>query len=86
MMTKNGQLIVVGEFYAKSVFLLPITAIKELTRAFKRIVLKRKMDKPVTKLDKIANDLELKFFDVKYDAGGRVRTYVLTKRWGALVS
>ncbi|MHA1200168.1 MAG: hypothetical protein ACTSQF_12635, partial [Candidatus Heimdallarchaeaceae archaeon] len=86
MLSRDGQLIVVGEFYPKSVFLLPITLTKEGIKAFKRSVLKKKMDKPIAKIDKLANELDFKFFDVKYDAGGRVRTYVLTKRWGALVS
>ena len=86
MLSRDGQLIVVGEFYPKSVFLYPITAVKEGIRTFKTKILKKKIDKPIAKIDKLANELELKFFDVKYDAGGRVRTYVLTKRWGALVS
>ena len=86
MLSRDGQLVVVGEFYPRSLFLMPISGIKEMVRTFKTTVLKKKIAKPITKIDKLANELELKFFDVKYDAGGRVRTYVLTKRWGALVS
>ncbi len=86
MLARDGQLIVVGEFYPKSVFLLPIAFTKESIRIFKSKLLKKKINKPITKIDKLANELELKFYDVKYDAGGRIRTYVLTKRWGALVS
>lgn len=86
MLSRDGQLIVIDEFYPKSIFLIPITIAKEGIRSFRTVILKKQIDKPIKKIDKLAEDLELKFFDVKYDAGGRVRTYVLTKRWGALVS
>ncbi len=86
VLSRDGQLIVVGEFYPKSIFLLPIALVKEGIRFFRKNILKKNVSKPIAKIDKLANELELKFFDVKYDAGGRVRTYVLTKRWGALVS
>ena len=86
MLAREGQLIVVGEFLPKSVLLLPVAFIKEGIRFFKSKILKKKINKPITKIDKLADELELKFYDVKYDAGGRIRTYVLTKRWGALVS
>ena len=85
-LSREGQLIVVGEFYPKSALLYPITFVKEGFNAFKSTILKRKVDKPISKLDKIAEELDLKFFDVKYDAGGRIRTYVLTKRWGTLIN
>ncbi|MCG3227270.1 MAG: hypothetical protein H7645_10140, partial [Candidatus Heimdallarchaeota archaeon] len=49
-------------------------------------ILKRKVVRPLVNFDKTVKQLELKFYDVKYDAGGRIRTYVLTKRWGALLS
>ena len=85
MLSREGQLILVGEFYPKSILLYPVTLTKEGLKIFKSTILKKKVDRPITKFDKMANDLELKFFDVKHDAGGRIRTYVLTKRWGALL-
>ncbi len=86
ILSREGQLIVVGEFYPKSALLLPISLAKEGIKSFNKAVLKRKVSRPLTNFDKITKQLELKFFDVKYDAGGRIRTYVLTKRWGALVT
>jgi len=86
MLSREGQLILVGEFYPKSVMLYPVTLTKEGVKIFKSKILKKKVDRPIANFDKMANDLELKFFDVKYDAGGRIRTYILTKRWGALLT
>ncbi len=86
LLSREGQLIVVGEFYPKSAHLIPISLAKETLKTFKKTILKRKVARPLTNFDKITKKLELKFFDVKYDAGGRIRTYVLTKRWGALIS
>jgi hypothetical protein len=86
LLAKDGQLIVVGEFYPKSVLLYPITAVKEGIKVVKNKILKRQVVKPLVKFDKTVEKLGLKFYDVKYDAGGRIRTYVLTKRWGALLS
>ncbi len=86
VLAKEGQLIVVGEFYPKSALLYPISLTKEVVKTFKSKVLKKKVNRPIVNFEKIANNLELKFFDVKYDAGGRIRTYVLTKRWGALLT
>ena len=85
VLVREGQLIVVGEFYPKSALLYPITLVKEGVKTFKSKILKKKVDRPIVNFERIANNLELKFFDVKYDAGGRIRTYVLTKRWGALL-
>ncbi|TET81544.1 MAG: hypothetical protein E3J43_00580 [Candidatus Heimdallarchaeota archaeon] len=86
MLSREGQLILVGEFYPKSILLYPVTLTKEGVKIFKSKILKKKVTKPITNFDKMANDLELKFFDIKHDAGGRIRTYVLTKRWGALLT
>lgn len=86
MLSREGQLILVGEFYPKSILLYPVTLTKEGVKIFKSKILKKKVTKPISNFDKMANDLELKFFDIKYDAGGRIRTYVLTKRWGALLT
>ena len=85
VLMRDGQLIVVGEFYPKSALLYPVTLTKEGVKTFKSKILKKKIDRPIVNFEKLANNLELKFFDVKYDAGGRIRTYVLTKRWGALL-
>lgn len=86
LLAKDGQLIVVGEFHPKSVLLYPITAVKESVKVIKSKILRRQVAKPLVNFDKTVKDLGLKFYDVKYDAGGRIRTYVLTKRWGALLS
>ena len=86
ILSREGQLIIVGEFYPKSALLMPISLAKEGIKSFNKAVLKRHVSRPLINFDKIAKHLELKFFDVKYDAGGRIRTYVLTKRWGALVT
>lgn len=86
IMSREGQLIIVGEFYPKSALLLPISLAKEGIKTFNKTILKRNVSRPLTNFDKITKQLELKFFDVKYDAGGRIRTYVLTKRWGALIT
>jgi hypothetical protein len=86
VLVREGQLIVVGEFYPKSALLYPVTLTKEGIKTFKSKVLKKKIDRPIVNFEKLANSLELKFFDVKYDAGGRIRTYILTKRWGALLT
>lgn len=86
VLSREGQLILVGEFYPKSVLLYPVTLTKEGLKIFKSAIRKKKVDRPITNFDKMANDLELKFFDVKHDAGGRIRTYILTKRWGALLT
>ncbi|MCG3219747.1 MAG: hypothetical protein H7641_00070 [Candidatus Heimdallarchaeota archaeon] len=86
LLAKDGQLIVVGEFYPKSVLLYPITAFKEGVKTINSKILKRRVVRPLVNFDKTVKQLELKFYDVKYDAGGRIRTYVLTKRWGALLS
>ena len=86
LLAKDGQLIVVGEFYPKSVLLYPVTAVKESIKAINSKILKRQVVRPLVNFDKTVKQLELKFYDVKYDAGGRIRTYVLTKRWGALLS
>ncbi|MCK4896235.1 MAG: hypothetical protein KAS47_05460, partial [Candidatus Heimdallarchaeota archaeon] len=85
LMAKEGQLIVVGEYLPKSVFLYPISLIKGFINLINSKVFKRKTRKPLRNFEKLANKTELKFFDVKYDANGRIRTYVLTKRWGALL-
>jgi hypothetical protein len=85
LLARDGQLIVVGEFHPKSVLLYPITAVKESAKVIKNKILKRKVVRPLVNFDKKVKQLELKFYDVKYDAGGRIRTYVLTKRWGALL-
>ena len=86
LLAKDGQLIVVGEFYPKSIWLYPVTLVKEITKFFNNKILKRQVTRPLVKFEKTVNKLELKFYDVKFDAGGRIRTYVLTKRWGALLS
>ncbi|MHA1217821.1 MAG: hypothetical protein ACTSSN_06310 [Candidatus Heimdallarchaeaceae archaeon] len=86
MLSREGQLILVGEFYPKSILLYPVTLAKEGVKIFKSKILKKKVNKPITNFNKMANDLELKFFDIKHVAGGRIRTYVLTKRWGALLT
>ncbi|MHA1464414.1 MAG: hypothetical protein ACTSQ2_04900 [Candidatus Heimdallarchaeaceae archaeon] len=85
LMSKEGQLIVVGEYHPKSIFLYPISLIKGIINLFQTHVLKRKTRKPLRNFERLANKTELKFFDAKYDAKGRIRTYVLTKRWGALL-
>ena len=85
LMAKEGQLIVVGEYFPKSVFLYPISLIKGFINLIKSKVFKRRIRKPLRNFEKLANKTELKFFDAKYDANGRIRTYVLTKRWGALL-
>ncbi len=85
LMAKEGQLIIVGEYFPKSVFLYPISLIKGFINLVNSKVFKRKTRKPLRNFEKLVNKTELKFFDAKYDANGRIRTYVLTKRWGALL-
>jgi len=85
LMAKEGQLIVVGECFPKSVFLYPISLIKGFINLINSKVFKRKTRSPLRNFEKLAKKTELKFFDTKYDANGRIRTYVLTKRWGALL-
>jgi hypothetical protein len=86
LLAKDGQLIIVGEFHPKSVLLYPVTAVKETVKFVKNKVLRRKVTKPLVNFDKTVKQLGLKFYDIKSDAGGRIRTYVLTKRWGALLA
>ncbi|MCK5304961.1 MAG: hypothetical protein KAJ72_06910 [Candidatus Heimdallarchaeota archaeon] len=85
LMAKEGQLIIVGEYFPKSIFLYPISLIKGFINLVNSKIFKRKTRKPLRNFEKLANKTELKFFDAKYDANGRIRTYVLTKRWGALL-
>jgi 2-polyprenyl-3-methyl-5-hydroxy-6-metoxy-1,4-benzoquinol methylase len=85
LMAKEGQLIVVGEYLPKSVLLYPISLVKGFINLINTKVFKRKTRRPIRNFEKLAIKTELKFFDVKYDANGRIRTYVLTKRWGALL-
>ena len=85
LLAKEGQLIVVGECFPKSILLYPISLIRGLINLINSIVFKRRTKKPLRNFEKLASKTELKFFDVKYDANGRIRTYVLTKRWGALL-
>ncbi len=86
ILAKDGQMIVVGEYYPKSPFLMPISLTKEVFKTIKSKVFRKNIARPLTHMEKIADKLELKFFDVKEDAGGRIRTYVFTKRWGALIT
>lgn len=85
LVSKEGQLIVIGEYFSNSVLLFPFSLIKEFVNLIKNKIFKKKTAKPLRNFEKLANKTELKFFDVKYDANGRIRTYVLTKRWGALL-
>ncbi len=86
ILAKDGQMIVVGEFYPKSPLLMPITLTKEGFKTIKNKVFRKNIARPLIQIEKMADKLELKFFDVKEDAGGRIRTYVFTKRWGALIT
>jgi hypothetical protein len=86
ILAKDGQMIVVGEYYPKSPFLMPIFLTKEGFKTIKNKVFRKNVARPLTQMEKLADKLELKFFDVKEDAGGRIRTYVFTKRWGALIT
>lgn len=86
ILAKDGQLIVVGEYYPKSPLLMPITLTKEGFKTIKNKIFRKNIARPLTQMEKIADKLEFKFFDVKEDAGGRIRTYVFTKRWGALIT
>ncbi|MBY9001695.1 MAG: hypothetical protein KGD64_12330 [Candidatus Heimdallarchaeota archaeon] len=85
LISKEGQLIVIGEFFSNSIWWFPVSLTKEIANFFKEKIFKLKTAKPLRNFEKLANKTELKFFDVKYDANGRIRTYVLTKRWGALL-
>jgi len=86
VLARDGQMIVVGEFYPKSAILMPISITKEGFKTIKNKIFRKNITRPLTQIEKIADKLELKFFDVKEDAGGRIRTYVFTKRWGALIT
>jgi len=86
ILAKDGQLIVVGEFYPKSALLYPITLTKEGFKTIKSKIFQKKITRPISGFDKLVDKIQLKFYDVKYDAGGRIRSYILTKRWGALLN
>ena len=86
ILAKDGQMIVVGEYFPKSPLLMPVSLTKEGLKTIKNKVFRKNIARPLTQMEKIADKLELKFFDVKEDAGGRIRTYVFTKRWGALIT
>ncbi|MHA1221927.1 MAG: hypothetical protein ACTSP3_01450 [Candidatus Heimdallarchaeaceae archaeon] len=82
---KEGQIILVEEFYPKSFLLLPFALLKEGIKTIYEKIRRRKTAKPLLNFDKTIKKLGLKYFAVKYDAQGRIRTYILTKRWGALL-
>ncbi|MFW9853190.1 MAG: hypothetical protein ACFFDS_09615, partial [Candidatus Thorarchaeota archaeon] len=86
ILARDGQMIVVDEYYPKSPLLMPITLTKEGLKTVKNKIFRKNVTRPLTQMEKMADKLELKFFDVKEDAGGRIRTYVFTKRWGALIT
>lgn len=86
MLFREGQLIVVDEFYPKNVLLLPLVVLLEALKSFYAKIKGRKIITPLRNLEKLTKQLEFKFYDVKYDGNGRIRSHVLTKRWGALIS
>lgn len=86
MLFREGQLIVVDEFYPKNVLLLPFVVLLEAFKSFYAKIKGRKIITPLRNLEKLTKQLEFKFYDVKYDGNGRIRSHVLTKRWGALIS
>ncbi len=84
-LNRDGQIILADEFFPKNIlYLLPAYLLYCLN------YLKAKIQNinhyhPILRIEKTAKKLELKFYDTTYFAGGRVRIYIFSKRWGALV-
>ena len=86
MLFREGQLIVVDEFYPKNVLLFPFVVLLEALKSFHAKIKGRKIITPLRNLEKLTKQLDFKFYDIKYDGNGRIRSHVLTKRWGALIN
>lgn len=85
LLSREGQLIIVDEFYPLNPILWLVTMIKIGFLTIREYLTKQRAIKPCKKLDKLIRKLELKFYDVKHEAEGRIRTYIVSKRWSALL-
>lgn len=86
ILSREGQIVIVDEFYPRNLLLWILTMLKIGFEVLREKITKQQAIKPCRKIEKIINKLELKFYDVKHEAAGRIRTYIVSKRWSALLN